>query len=439
MSSLASFVLVSLGALDAAKSASISIGAEEAAQVNVAFNKFVIEHGRDYKHGTSEYDMRKALFQQRLAAVNAQNALPGQIWEAGTSYFSDLTESERSAVLGYRRGKWSEQRGFSMLEMNSTQATLPKEKDWTTLKVAKKVPNQGSCGSCWAFSTVSVIDAHFEIWAAKTHGGKHRFFSQQQVVDCTPNPNACGGSGGCGGATVELGMDWINKHGLASLADVPYKGSDGKCTVGGKSLVSASEEVDGEDSESDAFAQLQPKASPAGWGQTGASIGMMGYSTLPSNVDQPLAEAVANYGPVGVAVAAGAWFEYSKGVFDGCKKDGVLDHAVTLYGYGEDKGTKYWNIRNSYGPNWGEHGFIRMKRFGNGKEQHCGVDKAPEEGVACKNGPKEVKICGMCGILYDSVVPYFKGSPGPHPKGSATPPQSGMAPVSLMRAEVSPH
>jgi len=437
MASLVLIFSVFLACLGCAK----SVSTEEAVQANLAFSKFVIEHGRDYKHGTSEYDMRKALFQQRLAAVHAHNALPGQSWEAGTSYFSDRTDAERQGVLGYRRGKWSEQRGASLLQMNSTQAKLPDKKDWTYLKVAKKVPNQGSCGSCWAFSTVSVLDAHFEIWAAKAHGGKPRFFSQQQVVDCTPNPHACGGSGGCGGATVELGMDWINKHGLASLAEVPYKGSDGKCTMkhqdgSGGSPVSATEE-DAEDSESDALAQLQLKASPAGWGQTGASFGMIGYSTLPSNVDHPLAEAVANYGPVGVAVAAGAWFEYSKGVFNGCRKDAILDHAVTLYGYGEDNGKKYWNIRNSYGPNWGEHGFIRLERFADAKDQHCGVDKDPQAGLACKNGPKQVKICGMCGILYDSVVPYFKGSPGPHPKGSPLPPQAGMG--SLMRVEASPH
>jgi len=264
------------------------------------------------------------------------------------------------------------------------------------------------------------MEAHYEIHSTKK-GKEPIKFSPQQVVSCTPNPHMCGGTGGCGGATVELGMDFILKNGLASDAEVPYKAEDLKCQMG-------HQDGSGTGKESDFVKDVM---SPAGQG--GLALGMNNYNTLPSNKERPLMVALVKYGPVGVAVAADSWFEYSGGVFDGCPKDGVINHAVTAYGYGTDNGAKYWNIRNSYGSKWGEHGFIRLKRTG---DKHCGMDRNVEEGVACKGVKDPVKICGMCGVLYDSVVPFFVGEPGKHAKGSPEPEQSGLKHQNASLAEL---
>lgn len=61
-------------------------------------------------------------------------------------------------------------------------------------------------------------------------------------------------------------------------------------------------------------------------------------------------------------------------------------------------------IRNSWGPRWGEDGFIRLLRHKDG-ERYCGVDRHPEVGVGCKGGPRTLPVCGMCGILSDSAYP----------------------------------
>lgn len=77
---------------------------------------------------------------------------------------------------------------------------------------------------------------------------------------------------------------------------------------------------------------------------------------------------------------------------------------VQLVGYGTDPvtGLDYFTIRNSWTPLWGENGFMRLLRS---KNASCGVDLRPGDGDGCKGGPKQVKVCGQSGILYDGVFP----------------------------------
>ena len=88
----------------------------------------------------------------------------------------------------------------------------PAAVDWREKGVVTEVKDQGtiigrlthdnyleSCGSCWAFGTAETVESHYAI---KT--GNLVVLSEQQILDCTPNPNQCGGTGGCGGGTAEL-------------------------------------------------------------------------------------------------------------------------------------------------------------------------------------------------------------------------------------------
>lgn len=62
-----------------------------------------------------------------------------------------------------------------------------------------------------------------------------------------------------------------------------------------------------------------------------------------------------------------------QGVFNGkCGKE--LDHGVAIVGYGTTlDGTKYWIVKNSWGSEWGEKGYIRMQRGVEDKEGLCGI------------------------------------------------------------------
>jgi cathepsin F len=90
-----------------------------------------------------------------------------------------------------------------------------------------------------------------------------------------------------------------------------------------------------------------------------------------------MAAYLVEHGPVSVAVDAEAWQFYFEGVFYlPCGTE--LDHGVLLVGYGTEtdiffQDMPYWIIKNSWGEDWGEDGYIRIER-GDGK---CGVNLFP--------------------------------------------------------------
>merc|ERR1719408_543356 len=133
-----------------------------------------------------------------------------------------------------------------------------------------------------------------------------------------------------------------------------------------------------------------------------------GFEMLETNDYTALMTAVATKGPIAISVAAGGigWQLYGGGIYKnggalGCNMN--VDHAVQLVGYGEDKDTMYWLVRNSWG-SWGEKGYMRLKRFGEGQEP-CGVDKKPKDGMACDGDTDKPTYCGLCGVLSSSSYP----------------------------------
>lgn len=363
-----------------------------------AFDAFRVQHGRQYLSKSSEYLQRQALYEKRLSLARQQNGCPSRRWTAGANRLWDWTEDELSQLSSARTGNsqghfgWGNEsqvlpcRGRNHMSgqhvlTNSTDKKgkdFPSKASWKHLIKSSEILQLGHCGSCWAIASAKLLEVH-----AKIHG-KDRSFSAQQLVSCVPNLDKCGGTGGCGGATMALAMDWVMAHGCAQEHEIPYLATDAKGVCPSEVNLKA----DG------------PNA-----------FGMIGWTKLPENSYESLMQAVAREGPVGVSVASGAWLYYDNGIFDSCGKNAIIDHAVVLVGYGHDPVSldAYWLLLNSWGLDWGEQGYLRLLRHDE-KTQWCGIDSRPEVGTGCPGGPQWVTVCGMCGILYNQVLPNFKSA-----------------------------
>ncbi|EPY40149.1 cathepsin L [Angomonas deanei] len=284
---------------------------------------------------------------------------------------TDWTTEEFLVVSSSRRANRVGKLGATHV---TSQKELPFEIDYRTQypPILTNIKNQGNCGSCWAHSAVEAIESH---WAIAT--GNLHVLSQQQLTSCTPNPDHCGGSGGCSGSVESLAFDYVKEAGgLVEEWLYPYTsyfGDSGTC----KTI-----------STFDVVAKLS------------------GFVDVPKDDQNALMDALAFKGPIAVSVDASHWSSYSGGIFDGCSyaKNITQNHAVQLVGYGHDVSLKkdYWIIRNSWGPLWGENGYMRLLKT---DKPECGWDTDTHSGAACDGDPDEEWVCGMCGILSGATYP----------------------------------
>ncbi|KAJ1416450.1 hypothetical protein B484DRAFT_454287 [Ochromonadaceae sp. CCMP2298] len=354
----------------------VSVSAARVKELNgYTFEMYLADF--NLKFHPSEMPARRQAFDSELARVHAHNS-KNSGWKETMNKFSVLSAKEKKAFHGRHKGVASAQ-GKMLKKANDLPADfeiksvelLPESVDWRSKGVATAVKDQGHCGSCWAFATTAVIESHVAL-----SSGLLFDLSVEQMAMCAPNPDSCGGTGGCEGSTAELAFEYVaGSGGLLEefqYSYTSYYGEDFECAM------------------------------PAG---QAAVATISGYVQLAENNYTALMTAIATVGPVAVSVDASEWHSYAGGVFDGCNQESPdIDHAVVLMGYGVENGQKYWLVRNSWAPSWGELGYIKIARQDT-DETVCGTDSTPLDGTACVGDDAPVKVCGTCGILYDSCYP----------------------------------
>jgi len=214
--------------------------------------------------------------------------------------------------------------------------------DWRSKGAVTPVKDQGQCGSCWAHSVVEEIES---MWFISK--GVLPVLSPQQIVDCDffVLDNACSGG------TTQFAYYYVQEAGgLMSESDYPYQSG----TTGKREICVFNE------TESVATVKGFNYATP------------MCLDFVCDHQDESLLEANLLTGPVSICVDATPWQDYVSGVMTGPEcGHGLLetDHCVQLVGYNQTSTPPYWIVRNSWGGNWGEEGFIFLEMGTN----TCGV------------------------------------------------------------------
>ena len=283
--------------------------------------------------------------------------------------------------------------------------------DWSQTDHLGAVKNQGYCGSCWAFSSTSVLESLVSIKATEATGSlvSPIRLSEQQGIDCSMRQPY--GNFGCDGGNQYLYWWFTWDNGAMSSLDYPYSAHHyGGCKQTTESTVAA---------------------------RAGTIVDV--DKTSVAGIHSELQN-----GPLSVTVngSSTGWHFYSGGVIEAgtsiCTSSwSSLDHAVTLVGYdsgietittttttpatstqtctrasrteskakrcygsGEiyDRDNKEccvmaetegstttktetvrvrpasWKIMNSWGADWGENGFIRLEAV-DGGEGVCGLNQ----------------------------------------------------------------
>lgn len=187
----------------------------------------------------------------------------------------------------------------------------------------------------------------------KISGGSLLRLSPQQLVDCASNDST--GNSGCDGGHPVWTYPWLMSNKLIQESDYPY--------------------IDGETGKCQGYWNF---------GKVGVKI-KYGYGLYEHRPDQ--LKAALKYGPVAISVDADSalFRDYRGGVIKSPACGENLGHAVLAVGYGSYGGwirqrQDYVIIKNSWGTDWGEDGFVRIT-----------LDQS--------YGPK-----GICGVLMDSSI-----------------------------------
>jgi C1A family cysteine protease len=193
--------------------------------------------------------------------------------------------------------------------------------NWNDTGLLSPVKNQGSCGSCWAFSTVSALETFMRI-----NGVRIDRLSEQELVDCSEE------NYGCEGGLMHLAFDYvIKKGGLLNYNVYPYNAINQQC-----------------------FIEKNQK-------QYGSHLSDYQF-TIPKSILDMKMNLIQT--PITIALDADNIFFrfYKEGIIDiPSNVNSSMNHAVLLVGFDYDDEGMYWIIQNSWGSDWGDNGFCRIR------------------------------------------------------------------------------
>jgi len=282
------------------------------------FIQFQQDYGKTYS--TSEFEHAFRNFRSNLVrAATLQRQDPHATY--GVTKFMDLSPVEfRKFYLLPRTLPKLIQIDDSLVAPKLPPVPIPNGAsfDWRDKGAITGVYNQEQCGSCWAFSATETIESY---WFLSGH--KLPSLSPQQIVDCDKTAY------GCDGGWTYWAFDYIKSAGgQDSWSTYPYTAQNGNCKFNKNNVVAK----------------------------------ISGYTYVTKSRDEnAMLQWVTQKGPLSVCVDAETWQYYKGGVVgDNCGQS--LDHCVEVTGYSTQGSIDAWNVRNSWGTDWGLSGYLYVQR-----------------------------------------------------------------------------
>jgi hypothetical protein len=233
----------------------------------------------------------------------------------------------------------------NLLMCNS--AITPTLVDWTGIYTTS-IKDAGYClGSGWAFASIAQIESD----TIRLYGSQYNYvLSTQQLIECVNNND------GCNSGNINYGLTYATV-GIAYASSYPYTSYYG--TIKSCQYNSGS-------------------GSGSGSGNIIPIVKLTGYFTQLTNNENCMGHYVQTTGPISVCVSVSSnWYSYTGGIMDLSKCPVIsslgITHCLQVVGVYPKATGGYWKLRNSFGTNWGENGYIRLSYGTN----TCGITSNP--------------------------------------------------------------
>ena len=277
-----------------------------------------------------------ATYPERLAELEAVRGAIEEVganWEAGLNTVSILPPELRP-----RTGRFSiAENGGAPWETVTigpgegvSPLTLPASWDWRSVNGTDwttPIKDEGFCGASWAFAPLAAYETRIKLAAYNPNLVPD--LSEQYLLSCCP-------SGNCSYAVLDEVANWIVCQGTVDEACFPYAEDD---------AIPCSESCFDRDSR---------KYKGEGWSWVCGDWNI-------TDVDR-IKQEVYSCGPVPTFMWVYTdFFNYTTGIYNHTTGDYVEDLCVAIVGWGNEGGVDYWICKNSWGTDWGESGWFKIK------------------------------------------------------------------------------
>ncbi|XP_072101845.1 cathepsin F-like [Mobula birostris] len=287
------------------------------------FQDFMKTYNKTYKDQEEEL-RRFEIFMQNMEEVRKLQEAEQGTARYGVTRFSDLSADE--FTLGSSRAL--EDNRCEKVSLHKHVEHLPEAKDWrddNVTPVKNQMKGNGKCKSCWAFSVVGNVESQWSIRKKQLIS-----LSEQELLDCGSKGN------NCKEGRIDVAFEDVKKIGLVKEDDYPYEGKVSTCHQRQKKTV----------------------------------VKIQNCIWLPEN-ERAMQQYVAFNGTISVLVTLLPIQQYKGGIMKTCSEMNKTFHAMLIVGYGIEDSTPYWIVKNSWGKDWGEEGYIRIYRGA----KVCGINK----------------------------------------------------------------